>query len=512
MDLAGRMKLGEILSMQATRAHVAQTRALYFADEVYTYAELEAACAGAARELHLLALHTGDAVALALPNVPAFFAYLFGILKIGATVVPLNPGLTLPELSWLIHESGARAVVTTAELARQLEGDRSSTPSLRHVVTVDPGKPLDCSLTTIDIETAGDADDTALLIFTSGTTGRPKGVVLTHHNVLANTAQVAERTALSSRDRVLTVMPLFHANGLMNNTILPLRAGASIVLRPRFDLEEFWRVVERFQPTYFTAVPTVFARLMDAWDGRADTSSLRFVRSGAAPMAPSLQRLVEERLGVPVVLSYGLSEATCTCTMNPPDASRRAGSVGRALSDEVVAILDAADREVPPSEVGEVCVRGPNVMSGYFEAPDATAQVLRNGWLHTGDMGYVDADGFLFLTDRLKDIIIRGGENISPREVEEVLLEFPAVAQAAVVGAPDREWGEQVIAFVVPRAGCELVVDELHAFCRERLARFKLPRRVHVVTSLAVTSVGKVDKVRLRSLVAADASSLETPR
>ena len=150
---------------------------------------------------------------------------------------------------------------------------------------------------------------------------------------------------------------------------------------------------------------------------------------------------------------------------------------------------------------------------GYFEGrPDATAQALRNGWLHTGDMGYVDADGFLFLTDRLKDIIIRGGENISPREVEEVLPEFPAVAQAAVVGAPDREWGEQVIAFVVPRAGCELVVDELHAFCRERLARFKLPRRVHVVMSLAVTSVGKVDKVRLRSLAAADASSLETPR
>ena len=512
MDLAGRTKLGEILSIQAARAHVAQTPALYFADEVYTYAELEAACAGAARDLHLRALRSGDAVALALPNVPAFVAYLFGILRIGATVVPLNPGLTLHELSWLVHESGARAVVTTAELARQLEGDRISTPSLQHVVTVDPGKPLDCPPTTIDMEIGGDADDTALLIFTSGTTGRPKGVVLTHRNLLANTAQVAERTALSSRDRVLTVMPLFHANGLMNNTILPLRAGASIVLRPRFDLEEFWRVVERFRPTYFTAVPTVFARLMDAWDGRADTSSLRFVRSGAAPMAPSLQRLVEERLGVPVVLSYGLSEATCTCTMNPPDSTRRAGSVGRALGDEVVAILDADGRGAPPGEVGEVAVQGPNVMSGYFNAPDATAQALRNGWLHTGDMGYVDADGFLFLTDRKKDIIIRGGENISPREVEEVLLEFPAVAQAAVVGAPDREWGERVVAFVVPRASCELVVDELHAFCRERLARFKLPRRVHVVTSLAVTSVGKVDKVRLRSLATGDASPSEPPR
>ncbi|CAN7776252.1 AMP-binding protein [Variovorax sp. LjRoot84] len=512
MDLAGRTKLGEILSVQAARTHVAQTPALYFADEVYTYAQMEAACAGAARELHLRALHTGDAVALALPNVPAFVAYLFGILRIGAIVVPLNPGLTLHELTWLIHESGARAVVTITKLARQLVSDRSSTPSLQHVISVDPGKPLDCPTTTIDMEIGGDADDTALLIFTSGTTGRPKGVVLTHRNVLANTAQVADRTALSSRDRVLTVMPLFHANGLMNNTILLLRAGASIVLQPRFDLDEFWRIVGQFRPTYFTAVPTVFARLMDAWDGRADTSSLRFVRSGAAPMAPSLQRLVEERLGVPVVLSYGLSEATCTCTMNPPDATRRAGSVGRALGDEVVAILDADGREAPPYEVGEVAVRGPNVMSGYFNAPDATAQTLRDGWLHTGDMGYVDADGFLFLADRKKDIIIRGGENISPREVEEVLLEFPSVAQAAVVGAPDREWGEQVIAFVVPRASGVLVVDELHAFCRERLARFKLPRRVHVVASLAVTSVGKVDKVRLRALASGDASPSEPLR
>ena len=511
MDLAGRTKLGEILSMQAARAHVAQTPALYFADEVYSYSELEAACAHAAQQLHLRALRAGDAVALALPNVPAFIAYLFGILRIGATVVPLNPGLTSRELCWLIRESGARAIVTTAELAQHLESDGGA-PPVQQVVTVEPGKPLDCATSASGADIGGDAGDAALLIFTSGTTGRPKGVVLTHRNVLANTAQVAERTALSSRDRVLTVMPLFHANGLMNNTILPLRTGASIVLRPRFDLDEFWRVVERFRPSYFTAVPTVFARLMDAWDGRADTSSLRFVRSGAAPMAPSLQRLVEKRLGVPVVLSYGLSEATCTCTMNPPDATRRTGSVGRALGDEVVAILDADGRGAPPGEVGEVAVQGPNVMSGYFNAPDATAQALRNGWLHTGDMGYVDADGFLFLTDRKKDIIIRGGENISPREVEEVLLEFPAVAQAAVVGAPDREWGEQVIAFVVPRASCELVVDELHAFCRERLARFKLPRRVHVVTSLVVTSVGKVDKVRLRSLATGDASPSEPPR
>jgi acyl-CoA synthetase (AMP-forming)/AMP-acid ligase II len=195
-------------------------------------------------------------------------------------------------------------------------------------------------------------------------------------------------------------MPLFHANGLMNNTILPLRAGASIVLRPRFDLVEFWSIVESFRPTYFTAVPTSFSRLMDAWDRHAETTSLRFVRSGAAPMTPTLQRVVEERLGVPLVVSYGLSEATCTCTMNPAGWARRAGSAGLALVDEVVSVIDSEDQPLSPEEVGEVAVRGPNVMAGYLNEPEATAQALRSGWLHTGDMGHLEADGFLATRSR----------------------------------------------------------------------------------------------------------------
>jgi acyl-CoA synthetase (AMP-forming)/AMP-acid ligase II len=258
----------------------------------------------------------GDVVALALPNAPALVAHVFGALRMGATVVPLNPALTLHELSSLTEASGARVLVTTAELAQRIAVGNGP-PTLQHVVVVDPARRLDCRPVPAESGPTA-ADATAFLIFTAGTTGRPKGVMLTHRNVLANTSQVAERTKLTTDDRVLHVMPLFHVNGLMNNTILPLRAGASIVLRPRFELREFWAVVGRFGPTYFTAVPTVFTRLMDNWDGSAETSSLRFVRSGAAPMVPALQQLVEERLGVPVVLSYGLSEATCTCTMNPP--------------------------------------------------------------------------------------------------------------------------------------------------------------------------------------------------
>lgn len=500
IDLAGQTTLGEILPSQASRADLAERPALYFGNHIYTYAELHRASALVAAQLHARALGDGDAIGLLLPNSPALVAYLFGIVSIGATCVPLNPELTPHELSLLIQESAARAIVTTTVLAQRLAGARAESPALQHVICVDPSKPLDCTAVNVDASIGGRSEQIAFLIFTSGTTGRPKGVMLSHRNVLANTAQVADRTSLTPADRVLHVMPLFHVNGLMNNTILPLRAGASIVLRPRFDLGEFWAVVESFRPTYFTAVPTVFSRLMDIWDGCADTSSLRFVRTGAAPMTPALQHMVEERLGVPVVVSYGLSEATCTCTMNPVGSSRRAGSVGLALVDEIVSVLDANDQPLAVGEMGEVGVQGPNVMAAYLNAPDATKQALHHGWLHTGDMGYLDGDGFLFLTDRKKDLIVRGGENISPREVEEVLLAFPGVVEAAVVGAADREWGEQVVAFLVPSAGKEVIGEELQNFCRERLARFKVPRRIEVVSALPLTSVGKVDKARLRSL------------
>lgn len=501
-DLAGVETLGEILPRQASREDLASKPALFFGGQTYTYADLEGASVAAAAHLQVRGISEGDVVGLMLPNSPALVAHLFGILRIGATVLPLNPGLTPRELALVLEDSRARAVITTVELAPTAESLRALSPALNEVIAINPVQPLMRSAAVAPSRIGGVPDQTAFLIYTAGTTGRHKGVMLTHQNVLANTAQVAERTGLTPADRVLHAMPLFHANGLINNTVLPLQIGASIVLMPRVDLAEFWSVVASLRPTYFTAVPTVFARLMDAWDGRADTSSLRFVRTGAAPMVAALQRQVEERLGVPVIVSYGLTEATCTCTMNPVGPERRVGSVGSALPREAVAVLDEGGHARGPGEVGEVVVAGPNIMIGYLNAPPATAEVLRDGWLHTGDLGYLDPDGFLFLTDRKKDLIIRGGENISPREVEEVLLTHPAVAEAAVVGTPDREWGEEVAAFLVPREGRVLDADQVRAFCRERLARYKVPRQVWMVPAIPLTGVGKVDKARLRSLAA----------
>jgi acyl-CoA synthetase (AMP-forming)/AMP-acid ligase II len=342
-------------------------------------------------------------------------------------------------------------------------------------------------------------DDVAWLIYTSGSTGSPKGVLLTHRNILINAEQVRERTTIRPGDRVLHAMPLFHVNGLGNITLMPTLAGATIVLARRFRPEEFWGLVPRFRPRYFTGVPTMLARLLAALPPEGlDLSSLEFVRTGAAPLAEALRREWEARVGAPVVVSYGLTELTCTTAMNPVDGERRAGSVGLPLRGHEVRVVDEADRPLPPGSVGEVVVRSETLMRGYLNRPDETAAALRDGWLHTGDLGYLDADGYLFLTDRKKEIIIRGGENVSPREIEEVLHAHPEIAEAAVVGAPDAEYGEIVVAFVVPRPGARLVAGAVREYCAKHLARFKVPAVVRLFPGLPRNSVGKLDKSALR--------------
>jgi long-chain acyl-CoA synthetase len=302
----------------------------------------------------------------------------------------------------------------------------------------------------------------------------------------------------------LVIMPIFHANGLCNQVVVPFLAGASIVLRRRFVLEEFWPAVAHYQPTYFTAVPTILTRLLEGPEPppRAQWSSLRFARTGAAPLSVEVQRRFEERFGLPVIISYGLSEATCTVTMNPPTLeSRKLGSVGMALDGLNVQVLGSNGMEQPVGTVGEIVTEGPSVMLGYLGLPEETAEAIQGGWLRTGDLGYLDQDGYLFLTDRKKDLIIRGGENISPREVEEVLYSHVTVAEAAVLGVPDPIYGERVVAFVVPRDVSRSqadVVEELLAYCRARLARFKVPAQINVLHDMPRNAVGKIAKQELR--------------
>jgi acyl-CoA synthetase (AMP-forming)/AMP-acid ligase II len=351
-------------------------------------------------------------------------------------------------------------------------------------------------------EPASDASDFALVIYTSGTTGKPKGVLLDHANLAAMSTSIIEHFSLTGADTSLLVLPLFHVNGLVASVLSVLRAGGNVVVGPRFSPDTFWDVVETHRPTYFSAVPTIYA-ILDARPHRTvDTSSLRFVICGAAPMPAELITRFEERFQVPVIEGYGLSEGSVVSTINPVDGPRKPGTVGVALPGQEVVVVSVDGDPQPRGRRGEVVIRGANVMRGYLGRPEETAKVVRDGWLHTGDVGIIDEDGFLRIVDRLKDMIIRGGENIYPKEIEECLYGHPAVLEAAVVGKPDDVLGEVPVAFVATKPGLAVTPADLLAHCSAALARYKVPTQIHVRTELPKNSVGKLVKGLLRDQTA----------
>ncbi len=336
--------------------------------------------------------------------------------------------------------------------------------------------------------------DPAMLQLTSGSTGEAKGVVLTHGNLICNAGGIVARTGITPADRLLHLMPLHHTNGVNNQLLAPFFAGAAVVLADRFLAEAVEDQIAEYGVTYLTGVPTMYSRMLPHLRDPARRRSLRFLRCGSAPISAALHERVEAAFGVPLVVSYGLAEATCTSTMNPP-AARRIGSVGTVLPGQRVRLLRPGSGEaVPDGAEGEVCIAGANVMKGYVDG--ASAAVLQNGWLRTGDLGRFDADGYLFITGRLKDVIVRGGENLSPRAIESVLERHPAVEACCVVGEPHADLGEVPVAFVQPRAGAGLAA-ELEALVAGRLSKAHVPARIHLVDALPENAVGKVDRAAL---------------
>ena len=337
--------------------------------------------------------------------------------------------------------------------------------------------------------------DPAMLQLTSGSTGEAKGVVLTHGNLICNARGIVARTGITPADRLLHLMPLYHTNGVNNQLIAPFLAGASVVLADRFRAEAVEDQIAEYGVTYLTGVPTMYSRMLPHLRGRDRRRSLRFLRCGSAPISAALHERVEAAFGVPLVVSYGLSEATCTSTMNPPGA-RRIGSVGTVLSGQQVRLLRPGSADaVPDGAEGEVCIAGAAVMKGYVDG--SSAAVLGNGWLRTGDLGRFDADGYLFITGRLKDVIVRGGENLSPRAIESVLERHPAVEACCVVGKPHADLGEVPVAFVQPRAGATPAAADLHALVAGRLSSAHVPARIHFVDALPESAVGKVDRAAM---------------
>ncbi|OXY89552.1 class I adenylate-forming enzyme family protein [Streptomyces diastatochromogenes] len=429
---------------------------------------------GTARVLRDQGVGQGDVVAIVLPNGVDFVVTLFAAWRLGAAVTPVNPMLTAVEADYQIRDSGARAVVTDALSPQEVSGDRLLTPVVN-------------------------ADDVALLIYTSGSTGRPKGVILDHANVMAMVAMMTEACGTSAADHSLLVLPLFHVNGIVVSVLTPLHAGGRVTVAGRFRPETFFDTVERARPTFFSGVPAIFMMLTELpEDVRPDCSSLRFAVCGAAPMPARLIERFEARYGVPVVEGYGLSETSCAATVNPVDGRRKPGTVGLPLPGQEVAVVRPDGSPAAPGEAGEVVVSGPNVMRGYLGRPEDTARTLVDGRLHTGDVGRFDEDGYLVLVDRIKDMIIRGGENIYPKEIESVLGTHPAVLESAVVGAPDPRLGEVPVAYVVLRRGAAATGEQLIDHCRTALARYKLPVEIVELDALPRNPVGKTDKPALR--------------
>lgn len=453
---------------------------------VLTNADLLARVQVVAAALREHGVGAGDTIAVLLPNRSELIVALFGAWRIGAAVTPVNPILGDVEVAYQLADAGAKLVIVDAP--RDDIGVRTLDVAELGDSSTAAGSPIEPR-----------EDEVALLIYTSGTTGSPKGVMLTHANLAAMTASFIEWFEMDARDRSLLVLPLFHANGIVLGTLSPLRAGGEVVIVGKFSRDTFFRDVERYRPTYFSAVPAIYALLCALpAELTPDSSSLRFAVCGAAPMPAEAIERFEQRFGIRIVEGYGLSETTTASTINPLHGIRKPGTVGLPLPGQQVAVVDDTGEPVPRGERGEVVIAGPVVMAGYLGRPEETARTIRDGWLHTGDVGRFDQDGYLQIVDRIKDMIIRGGENIYPKEIENALYTHDDVAEVAVVGRPDDVLGEVPVAFVTLREGCAATADDLTRICTDALAAYKRPATIELVGEIPKNPVGKIDKPALR--------------
>ena len=503
------MLLSDIVFLGAERH--ARRPAVLFHDAVVTYAELGRRVGRLARALQRRGVARGDRVALLLPNVPDTIVSYFGAVAAGAVAVPANPLLKAAELTYMWGDSDVRlAIAAPAQLETAREA-LASLPGPRTLVSIGARAEVPQGVPTLDdlleeIDEAGQLPassarehDPAVCLYTSGTTGKPKGALLSHRNLLTNCRQVAAALDLKPDDNMLCVLPLFHSFGATVCQNTPLHGGARLTLVESFHPMRVLDVIERARPTVFPGVPAMYAALAQIpAERKPDLSSLRACFSGGAPMPLAVMQAFEQRFGAPILEGDGPTECSPATSVNPLGGVRKCGSIGLPFDGVEMKIFDAQDRELPDGEVGEIVVRGDNVMLGYHNQPEATAEAMRGGWYHTGDLGKRDGDGYFFIVDRKKDMLIVGGLNVYPREVEEVLYAHPAVADAAVIGAPDALRGEVPLAIVALRPGASAAAAELTAHCRERLANFKVPRKVVFRDRLPLSGTGKVLKRLLR--------------
>lgn len=479
--------------------------AYIFLGESTTYAELNQQVDYLAAGLAKRGIGKGDAVALLMDNRPRFVSAYYAILRVGAAVVPMNPIYTPREISFILSNSQAKAVIALAALEPVMTSVKEQLPDLElFIYTEQVGNELTLDQLVAEAEAGFSSpemseDDLAVILYTSGTTGQPKGAMLSHRNMASNAEAMGILFELTPEDRVVAVLPMFHVFCMTVCLNGPIRYGATMVIVPRFHPVEVVNTIREQKATCFAGVPTMYNYILQLPNAtREDLSSIRLCCSGGASMPVELLHKFEAKYELKILEGYGLSEAAPATAFNPLRGTRKPGSVGIDLPGVTNKVFDPEGNELPPGEVGELVVKGPNVMLGYLGLPEDTRFALKNGWLHTGDLARMDEEGYVYIVDRKKDMILVDGYNVYPREVEEVLYQHPAIIEAAVIGIPDEVHGEAVKAFVALK---EVAVsqEEIVAFCKEKLAKYKVPRQVEIVTELPKNSTGKILRRTLRT-------------
>jgi long-chain acyl-CoA synthetase len=509
--ISGANGVADVLDFRA-RSH-GEKDAVVCLEERVTYNQLVGRAKAVACGLQQLGVAAGDKVAVYLPNSVEFVAAFFGAIGGGSVLIPINPLLKPEEVAHVLADSRAKAIIVHQDLLPGAVQALQHCPAVEGILLVPAtaaAAPLNVpsSLKFIDLSTVRPPSGLewpmplksdqlpAVIVYTSGTTGKPKGAVLTHHNLLSVFPARLDLFDIDENDRCLATLPLCHIYGMTVVTIGTIGRAGTLVVLPKFEARSALQTIERERITILPAVPAMYMMMLhEMAQAEYDLSSLRLCFSGAAPMPPQAIPAVEARFGVPLIEGYGLTESACVATINPLHGTRKPTSVGPALPGVQVLIVDDYGNRLPagPNNIGEIVLGGPNIMTGYYQQPEATQEVLRNGWLLTGDLGYLDEDGYLFIAGRKKELIIRGGANIYPREIEDVIARIPGVREVAVIGVPDEIMGERVKA-VVAVNDSSITEEAIKQFCAQHLADYKVPRIVQFVPALPRNSTGKVLK------------------
>ncbi|MDF1507360.1 fatty acid--CoA ligase family protein [Robertmurraya sp. DFI.2.37] len=506
--------------LHETAKRVPHKPAYYFQDQPSTYAELDGAITKFASGLEKLGVKKGDHVGLLLGNSPFFVIGMYGALRLGATVIPINPIYTPDEIGYILNNGDVTTVIALDLLVPLAEKMHHTLPKVEHYIVCETPEGKGTSNSQLSIYTKlksfseivalgqlsfqvpeVEEDDVALILYTSGTTGKPKGAMLTHKNLYSNARDVGIYLHMNEDDRVITTLPMFHVFCLTVCLNAPLLSGATILIDPKFSPKEIFRLVKKYEATVFAGVPTMYNFLYQYPEGEPkDLQSLRLCISGGAAMPVALLKSFEEKFKVVISEGYGLSEAAPVTCFNPLDRPRKAGSIGQSIVHVENKIVNELGEEVPVGQSGELIVRGPNVMKGYYKMPEETAATIRDGWLYTGDMAMMDEEGYFYIVDRKKDLIIVGGYNVYPREVEEVLYNHHEIVEAAVIGVPDPDQGEAVKAYVVSN-NPDLTEEAVISYAKEHLAKYKTPTLIEFLQELPKNTTGKILRRALKEQV-----------